>query len=193
MLIISCNNKYRVQFDFLIIILAIYDCFMIPVQISMGDILFGEQVHGGLNILSYLVDIIFCFDIVLNFFTTYINQKTGLEVTKHKEIAKEYLKSSFTADLLGAIPFEVFFYIFSSIGMSERETEANIKNLRVISILKLTRLVRLSKIIMFLNILKSDFKFGVRIILILVGFMMSIHWIICIKYLLIIDDFQQRP
>ena len=53
--------------------LAIYDCFMIPIQISMGDILFGEQVHDALNIFSYVVDVIFCIDIALNFITTYIN------------------------------------------------------------------------------------------------------------------------
>ena len=77
------------------------------------------------------------------------------------------------------------------IGHNE-DTEQQMRTLKFIGILRLSRLVRLRKIIMFLNLLKSDFKFGVRILLVLIGFVMCIHWIICLKYMVIIDDFASR-
>ena len=51
------------------------------------------------------MDIIFMFDVVLNFFIAYVD--SDLEViTDHKRIAREYLTSWFLVDLLGGFPVD---------------------------------------------------------------------------------------
>ena len=46
-------------------------------------------------------------DIVLNFFTTFVNKKNGKVIHEKREIAVHYIKTWFILDLLAAIPFEL--------------------------------------------------------------------------------------
>ena len=59
-----------------------------------------------------MVDVIFFADILFNFMTTFINDKTGLEMFGLREIAIRYIQTSFTIDLLAAIPYEVVYELF---------------------------------------------------------------------------------
>lgn len=43
---------------------------------------------------------------MVNFRTTYINVKTGGEVTQSKRIAVNYLKNYFVIDVLATFPFD---------------------------------------------------------------------------------------
>ena len=59
-----------------------------------------------LKTFDLVIDFIFCIDILLNFFTSFINLKTGLEVVDNKEIAIKYLRSSFLLDLVSTLPLD---------------------------------------------------------------------------------------
>jgi hypothetical protein len=48
-------------------------------------------MNVGIDAFGYFVDANFYFDIIFNFRTTYINEKTGLEVRSGKFIAWNYL------------------------------------------------------------------------------------------------------
>ena len=61
-----------------------------------------------------MVDVCFVWDIIFNFRTTFINQKTGLEVLNGKIIAIGYiLQWRFWCDILSIIPFELLVKAFS--------------------------------------------------------------------------------
>ena len=65
-----------------------YNCISIPLEIafpSAGDSLTSIIVSGA-------IDLVFAFDIIFNFVTTFVNPKTGLEVVEPKKITKNYLK-----------------------------------------------------------------------------------------------------
>jgi hypothetical protein len=61
-----------------------------------------------LNIFDISVDVLFLFDILVNFRTTFYNTR-GEEVYNPKQIATNYIKSSFLLDILSCIPFDDIF------------------------------------------------------------------------------------
>ena len=101
-----------------------------------------------------MVDILFGFDILVAFKTTYIDSSTGLEVLDPKKIALNYIITGrFFVDLAASIPFEEFYVIFFAIEESEDGSggdEENLK-LKLFGLLKLIRLLRLGRIIRYLR------------------------------------------
>ena len=63
----------------------------------------------GLITLNWFVEGMFYLDFILNFFQTYIDEKTFELITDRKEIALKYLYSWLIIDLLSIIPFNVMF------------------------------------------------------------------------------------
>jgi len=56
-----------------------------------------------------LIDLAFFLDILFNFRTTFINQKTNTEVIDPTRIAKNYVfNGRFFVDVVASIPFEMF-------------------------------------------------------------------------------------
>jgi hypothetical protein len=63
-----------------------------------------------LNIWERFLDVAFGFDLLLNFRTTYINSKTGFEVTDAKRIALTYIVTGrFFIDLGASLPLDSIF------------------------------------------------------------------------------------
>jgi hypothetical protein len=82
-------------------------------------------------------------DIALNFRTTIYDFITGQEITDTSKIARKYLLGRFFFDLIAAIPFEF---------LSQQISQSHIlQKLGLVSILKLFRVLRFTKVISFLN------------------------------------------
>lgn len=64
---VSFNETYRHRWDVFVIILTIYNCFYIPFEIS-----FEPLVIWVIEVINSLIDLIFYFDIILQFRTTYM-------------------------------------------------------------------------------------------------------------------------
>ena len=62
--------------------------------------------------LNHFIDIMFFFDIVMNFRTTYFNRRTGVEIMEKPLIVKNYLKGAFIIDLLSTIPFDIIYDVY---------------------------------------------------------------------------------
>ena len=102
------------------------------------------QTHWAFETLNVLADICFVIDIIVSFRTT--RTIFGQECVDPNKIAIEYLKTQFTLDFLSAFPFEVFTFFG---GMVSKQ------RLKLISFLKLVRLLRINRIIVFLRINKE--------------------------------------
>lgn len=113
---------------------AIINCFSIPLQVSFDP---KEMNHIIYKIISYCIDILFCLDMIVNFRTAFVNDY-GLEVTKTREIALNYLSFYFWMDLIATVPIDDIASAFSD--------EKN-EIYRLFGILKLGRLLKLKKII----------------------------------------------
>ena len=92
-------------------ICAVWNCITIPVNVAFPENFF---THTGFTVFDWCVDIIFLLDILVNFRTSYLNTKTGDEITNWWQIASNYLKTRFIIDLLATIPFDTIGNLFIS-------------------------------------------------------------------------------
>jgi hypothetical protein len=109
---------------------------MTPFYLAFGnENNFNPRTKITLDIISYVINLFFAFDIVLGFRKAYLNRKTGREVRDPKLIAEKYLKSHFIIDLLSGIPFELV---------------SNNFVLRLLPLLKIHRLKQMKRVITFM-------------------------------------------
>ena len=80
-LIFSYKSKCRMWWDLTVIIFALYNCVMIPIQVAFGDDFFSDAALAGTSYLDMSIDCFFFMDILSSFRTTYLNAQSGKEVT----------------------------------------------------------------------------------------------------------------
>ena len=64
------TDNIKVRWDLLIMILALYNCYSVPVEMSFDPPLFKDP---RLKIMNFAIDFIFFLDILVCFRTVYIN------------------------------------------------------------------------------------------------------------------------
>ena len=143
-LLISYKNPWRGRWDYFIIVLAILNCFLVPLEIAV-ELEYTKTV--GYIVSSAFFDIMFFVDIIVSFNTTI--DENNEEICDRRVIAKHYLRGSFTVDFLSAFPVDLFVALFLG-GLSA-------KQLKLFSLLKLMRMLRLSRIVRALKI-QRDLK-----------------------------------
>ena len=101
--IISKNSPWLHRWDYIIMIIACVNCFMVPVEIAVAGDFVGS--HTWYSVTNILIDIVFILDLLVNCNTTY--EKDNVEVRERKKIIAHYLKGRFTVDFLSAFPIDV--------------------------------------------------------------------------------------
>jgi hypothetical protein len=130
--------------DLLVIMLSVYNCIMIPIGISYGDDFFTEEAIFIINYLEFVIDGIFVSDIIASFRTTYLDTQKGKEITDPKAIAKRYFFSgNLFVDICSTVPIDEII---------ENFIEINVRQVGLLGLLKMTRMLRLRKIIAFMNV-----------------------------------------
>lgn len=147
-------------------LLAIWNCFTIPVEVAFEP---EEFEHPIFLVINSMIDLLFAIDLFIVFRTTYVDTYTGEEVLNGKQIAIKYLSGRFWIDLLATIPFD-------SIGLFARGSTTD--QLQLFGILKLIRIARLSRIIAYMNV-KEDFKLILKLIKLIFFLMMYLHLLGC--------------
>lgn len=134
------------------------------------------------KIVEYLIDCSFLIDIILQFFSSYFNEKELVMVETHREIALRYLKSWFFFDIISIFPFEA---VMKGSPLSKASTTVRIA--RISKIGKMTRFVRIVKFMNVFRRAKKTLKEQVKInssIIRMVSFfgacLISLHLFSCI-------------
>lgn len=107
---ISFRNPYKEKWDVFIIILAIYNSVVIPLDF----VFFPQEIKDSvvLNTLNNITDSMFIIDIIIMFFTTYTDSH-GKEIDDRKSIAYSYIKTwRFVFDIL-----PIFHFFWSAMGL----------------------------------------------------------------------------
>lgn len=112
-----------------------------------------------------------------------MNSKTGEEEFDSKTIAKNYLYGRFWIDLFASLPLD-------SLGSLILGGGANF--LKSFGLLKLIRIFRLNKIMMYLNF-KEDVKMSLNLVKLMFMLVMFIHCQGCAWYLMIKDSKEWIP
>lgn len=139
-------------------------------------------------IFELVVDALFALDIILNFFTAYIDQESSLLITHPRLIARRYLKGFFLIDLIATIPFgyiltESPIAISTKIGKIGRLPRL-IKFARAARLLKLLRVYKLQELIMRLEIHYNVHHGISRMIKIVSLIMLVTHLVACFWFLI---------
>jgi hypothetical protein len=152
-LMIRYNHPYKIKWDLIVMLLATYNTIVIPIDVSF------EPEVLDLNFFFWLdsiIDFLFLVDILINFRYAYMHPKTGEEIRDPYRVAWFYLKTRFFIDFLATIPFDTIATIIPFI-----DTDSIV--FQLFGILKLVRVLRLARIISFLNTsedVKTSLKLG---------------------------------
>ena len=133
---IRANDSWKIWWDAGILIFAIFNSVTIPLTISFEKI--NEQFRDNqiYNIFNLASNIFFILDIVLQMNTTYYDSD-GDEIFNKQKIRTHYLFSGFFIDFFSSFPVD--YMIQGSL-------------LRLVNILKINRVFRLTGIINKMNV-----------------------------------------
>ena len=116
------------------------------------------------------MDIIFIADLFINFRTTLKFSLSDDEITDSKEIAMYYLRNRFFIDLVASIPFDALLTHTDGGGVDYK--------FRIFSILKMIRLLRFTRVIIYLNATDSV-KHSLKLFKLIFYLVVYIHWQAC--------------
>ena len=102
---VEISNPYKLFWDGLVILCAIYTAITVPVEISFPEINAYFDSFLLLHTADVVVDVIFIIDIVVGFLTAYTNTATGDQIRNPWKIGRRYLMSGFTFDCISSTPF----------------------------------------------------------------------------------------
>jgi len=140
---VSPLGNFKTCWDFIAIVLTVYEMVFIPFQIG-----FEYDPTGSLAYFELIKDFFFIFDILLMFHTAPLhenNDNTDVFV-RHRKIAKIYLKGYFAFDLAASLPYrELVNQQFGDDANSSRLFMSQ-KLARFILLLRVLRIVRISTI-----------------------------------------------
>jgi len=161
--LIRSHNKNKLRWDIVIMFLAIFNCFAIPLDVAFKPNFMGEWY---MTVINSLIDLSFFIDLIVVFRTTFIHEKTGNEIIEPQEIACAYLKGRFWIDLLATIPFDTF----AGFLIGTQSTSF----LGIFSLLKLVRVLRLNRIISIMKV-GNELKLSLKLAKLVFFLTMYLH------------------
>ena len=126
-----------------------------------SDTFYDDKAIGRLDVLT---DVCFILDLIVNFFTAYVDDWGSL-ITDHKLIAQNYFSKWFWIDLPACLPFELVVPASEAIA---------------VSMIKCVRLLRIGKILKYLD--RFRFANFARIVRLFMFLMLVCHWIGCLWF-----------
>ena len=104
-LIISSENKQKAIFDVFILFLVGYSCVTCVFYAA-----FSEATHETVIQFDFAIEFVFGFDLLLNFFQSYLDVDTNIEIREFKKIARNYIFHGwFFVDFISVFPFQILF------------------------------------------------------------------------------------
>ena len=97
------NSNFLFTFDLLLIIADLCTFIFLPITLAKNKDL-REQGHIIIEIIHYIIDLVFFLDFVISFFRGYYDYEMKI-VRNNKLIIKRYLRKFFINDFIQAIPF----------------------------------------------------------------------------------------
>lgn len=116
----------------------IYSSFILPLRMS-----FHSDEYSNWIYLDMIITIIFLLDILVEFNRVSLDLKGGY-LKERKNIAKNYLKCWFWIDFLSVFPFNLIFGYCNFI-------QHGLKNLKMLKMFNLTKILQIMKLIHFFN------------------------------------------
>lgn len=98
--VIAHDGFLKTMWNMYILVFIVYTAAYQPFKIA-----FVEEQETWDMIVDSIMDVTFITDIIINFFTDYIETESNQRITSFHKIAKHYLTTSFALDLVAGFPF----------------------------------------------------------------------------------------
>ena len=145
--IIYPEGLYKQIWDVLLGLLIVYSVVMVPYRIG-----FNDYAIGSMRWFEFSIDMIFCVDVVITFFTAYTVVDRGeILVSAPQLIVGRYLRGWFLPDVLASVPWDELWRVANP----DADTGGPLVFLRLF---RLFRLVRLFKLLEFTEKLEDRFR-----------------------------------
>ena len=108
-----------VAWEILISLILLVSCVTTPVNLAFPDLEPNHQWYGNMHLA---IDILFGFDIILNFNAAFEDETFAVRDDR-KEIACRYIKGWFWIDMLAVLPFDGIVNLFTA--GAEGSSQAN--------------------------------------------------------------------
>jgi len=168
--LISITSPARMRWDILIMLLAIWNCFYVPFVSAFAT--FDKDIT--LRTVDLTIDCLYVLDIVVNLRTTFLDESSGYEVHNVQRITWRYVCSMrFYCDVLASLPVELVNWAASD----------SSNRLQMLTLLKMIRLLRLSKIIMFMRT-RNHIKLRMKLLHLLLVLLIFLHTQACLWFML---------
>ena len=166
--LVRVANQMKVRWDLGIMLLAMWNCFYVPFEVAF----LGGSEDPLMVAADILIDSAYIIDIFVSARCSYVDLSSGEEVLDSCKILHNYFVSGkLIIDLISAIPFDIVSWITST----QQE-------LQLITLSKVVRLMRLSKIIMFMQS-KTHVKLKLKLAQLLFIFSAYLHTVACTWFL----------
>ncbi len=128
--VVDPGTPWRIRWDMLMLGLVIWTSYSVPYRAA-----FQTSRHDAEAWVDLFIDVVFCLDVILNFFTAYYEAE-GILQTSWRTIARRYLTGWFLLDLVSSVPASGFSdHVFPAL--------ANVfLGLKFLKLLRLLRLMR---------------------------------------------------
>ena len=161
---------------------AVWNCFSLPFDVAFEP---PVMKTTGFDLLNAFIDICFLLDIIISFRTTYFDSRTGDEVIEPKMISKNYLRGRFWMDLIATVPVDTLAEWFTG-------GNTDVSTLQLFGLLKLTRVLRLSRIIAYMNV-RQDVKVTLKLAKLVFFLVMYLHVLGCSWWYIVRDGQEWMP
>uniref|UniRef100_K3WUP8 Cyclic nucleotide-binding domain-containing protein n=1 Tax=Globisporangium ultimum (strain ATCC 200006 / CBS 805.95 / DAOM BR144) TaxID=431595 RepID=K3WUP8_GLOUD len=138
--ILDPRTNAKLTWDSLIMLIVLYSAIVIPIEVGFPDLEFGM----GWGSISIATDVLFCFDVVQNFFVGYYISEEEPMVRDRKLIACKYLSSWFIPDVLAIIPAD---YVINGINNDPETRDKSVLSLKLTRMVRLVRITKLARLI----------------------------------------------
>ena len=130
------NGKAKVSWDFFNLLLLIYSTFEIPFDLAFSN---NNCNVTDQELANLAIDCVFLCDLVLNFFTAYMDEETGILQVFKTKIALHYLKTWMVFDLVSSLPWDRIFCLITNFNSAQV-----VRVFRMIKILRFVRMIRIA-------------------------------------------------
>lgn len=164
--LLSVTSTFRMRWDLFILLLTLANSFTVPFEIAFLD----QDINTSRLVVNLVVTSAYLGDVFVQCRSTYLDE-TGAEVVNAKTIAARYFYSGrLVMDVLAAIPYEFLDLINSS-------------HIRLFSLLKMLRLLRLGKVIRFMRT-NDKTKLRMELGQLIMVFLLYLHLQACFWFML---------
>ncbi|XP_060704892.1 potassium voltage-gated channel subfamily H member 4 [Hemiscyllium ocellatum] len=161
-------SMFKAGWDWLILLATFYVAVTVPYNVCFTESDDSSTASRSTTVSDIAVEMLFIFDIILNFRTTYVSQ-SGQVVYDARSICIHYGTTWFIVDLIAALPFDLL-YAF---------------NITVTSLVHLLKTVRLLRLLRLLQKLDRYSQYSAMVLTLLMSmFALLAHWMACIWYVI---------